>query len=136
MQLLPNAASLISQALRATPEVAALIGDRVYTEIPKDPTWPLIRVTRFGGVPVTTTPLWLDEARIQIDCWGGTKWQAWQAAETARAALTTLPGVHTVAGQRAVVTGITLGSFAEDADPSYTPARPRCRFDVTVHLHP
>lgn len=51
--LLPNAEGLVSRFLQEHPDVVAFLeshpaggrGDRTYTAIPKDPVWPLLRVT-------------------------------------------------------------------------------------------
>lgn len=138
--LLPDAEKTVSAYLRARSEVTALVGDRVYTAIPNSPTFPLVRLTRVGGTPVHSRPLWVDEALIQVDVFGtvpgetgsGGRRQIHQIAETCRAALVEMADT---AHDEAVVDGVSFGPFSWLPDDTYTPARPRFLFDVTVHLH-
>lgn len=58
--LLPNTAALISAFLRDQDEVADLVGDRVYTVLPNNKTFPMVRVTRVGGSAGTRFAHWLD----------------------------------------------------------------------------
>jgi hypothetical protein len=136
--LLPDVEVLLSEFLRNQPEVTALVTDHVYTEIPKAPAgedtrWPLVRLSRYGGTPVTSIPLWLDQALVQVDVFGGSKRLANRIAETCRAVLDLrLIGVH-AAG---VVTGVRTSGFGYHPDATYTPAKPRYLFTATVTLHP
>lgn len=131
--MLVDAERLVSAYLRDRDEIAALVADRVYTAIPANPTWPLVRLTRIGGAPVFNRPLHLDRALIQCDVFGGPKATAHEIAETCRAALTDLPSAYSALG---VVTDVQFGTFAYLPDAAYTPARPRYVFDVAVYLHP
>lgn len=126
---------LLSHWLRLQIELTSLdCGQRIYTEIPTNPTFPLVRVTRFGGSPVLSRPLYLDAALVQFDVWGGSKHTAWKIAETSRALLAArLAGDSHGEG---VVTGITFGELRWLPDRDYTPARPRYLFDATVFAHP
>lgn len=136
--LLPDVEQLLSEFLRAQPEVAALVADRVWTEIPKAPTgdddrWPLVRVSRYGGTPVTSVPLWLDQALVQIDSFGGNKRLTHQIAETCRAVLDRrLIGSH----DEGVVTGVRTFGFGYHPDAIFSPAKPRYLFTATVTFHP
>ena len=58
----PDAEAAVSKAIRDA-------GFRAYSSIPKKPTWPLFVVQRLGGQPPVRQ--YLDEARIQVDAWGG-----------------------------------------------------------------
>lgn len=103
----------------------------VGTELPKNPSWPFIVVTRLGG-PVRY-PGWVANPRLLIDCWADTKSKARSAADTAVAALFDLPGVRS---------GAVITDAAVDAAPQWlpdstvTPARPRYQFSALLTSHP
>lgn len=65
----PDAEAVVGSALRAVSIDG--IDERVYTSIPKRPTYPLAIVTRVGGPGGERH--YLDGARIQIDVWGSAK---------------------------------------------------------------
>lgn len=131
--LLPDVEALVSQFLRAQDEITDIVGDRVYTAIPKSPQFPLLRLQRVGGFPVTQQPLHLDAPTLQFDAYGGSKADAQELAATARSVLALrLEGVHDLG----VVTGVRFGSMSWLPDPDYTPAKPRYVLDATVLLHP
>ncbi|MCA1569310.1 MAG: DUF3168 domain-containing protein [Chloroflexi bacterium] len=133
LRLLPNVEALVSAFLRAHPDVVVVVGDRVYTVVPSNPTWPLVRVHQWDDQPAGQTPLHHVAAYLQLDAFGGSKAQAWRAAETCRMAMSRqLTGVYV----EAVVTGCDVRGLADDPDDSYTPAKPRFRFDAVVYCHP
>lgn len=108
------------------------VSDRIYSSIPANPAFPLIRLFRIGGVP-TSRLLWLDEALLQVDVYGGAKATARLVAETMRAHMAAgLVGQH----QDGVVTAVEVGGLVWLPDESYDPAKPRYTFDVTVTYHP
>lgn len=76
----PDAEAAVSKAIRA-----GLPGTRVYSSIPKRPTYPLVLVRRYGGVPVMRRRL--DMAEIQLDVYGSTKSEARLLASQVRAAI-------------------------------------------------
>lgn len=128
--MLPDVERTAVTWLRTRTDVTALLGQRIATEVPANPTFPLVRLTRVGGVaPVLDH---LDAGRLQVDVWGDTKQQARDAAATVLSALITdLPGT-TVDG--VVVTGVVqdLG-FTWQPDPDTD--RPRYLFGVAVFAH-
>lgn len=130
LRLLPDAEQLVTDWLRAHTDIDAIVGDRIFTALPKNPTYPCVVIRRLGGVPVIATHL--DRARIQIDAWGRTKYEARTAAAAVQAALHEMPaGSHSVG----VVTGVEdeLGlTWSEDP----TSERPRYTFGVLIFLHP
>lgn len=126
MVLLPDVEAIVSRFLRDSVDMAALVEDRVYTRIPRNAGFPLIRLWRVGGAPVYSTPLFLDSALLQIDAFGGSVAQARTLAATAMAVLSDLPG-------RDGVTGVVFGSLASDEDAAFDPPKPRYRFDATVY---
>lgn len=129
LRLLPDAELLVVNRLRATAEVTALVGTRVYTQIPATPTYPLIRVTRIGGVPAIRQHL--DVARIQIDAWGATQYQARTVAATAQAAIHAATGTH--------ATGV-VSNVEDDLGLTWSPDpdtdQPRYVFAVAISIHP
>jgi hypothetical protein len=116
-------------------DVAAIIDERAYTELPETPRWPLIRLTRAGGA--RTYPAWIDHPRLQVEAFADTKAEAHDLAATASAALLQqFPGVH----DNAVVTSVDEdGGLIWLPDPSGgpgVPGRPRYLFTVSVTVHP
>ena len=133
LRILPNAEGVLIAFLKSDPDVAPLLGDRVYSALPATKTWPAARVTRYAGAPVFQQPVELDRAEIQVDVWATSKQSAWQIAATMRAAVAArLPGVWPLG----VVTGVDLGQFTYDADETYDPALPRYITDLTVYARP
>lgn len=90
-QLLVDIEAAFIDFLLAQPSVSALVGTRIYTRKPADPTWPLITVRRVaGGVTPADGPL--DNPTLQVDCWadGDNEDQASLIARTTIAALADL----------------------------------------------
>lgn len=132
LRLLPDAELVVTTFLRAQTDVAALVGTRVTTALPPQPTWPAVTVNRIGGVP--TLPGYLDLATLRLECWGTTKQQAETVARTVEAAMLTLPGVHataTVTDARQEGEGLRW-----DPDTTFEPDRPRYVMTYDVYLHP
>lgn len=131
--LLPHIERLYSSFLRAQPEVAALVKDRVFTVLPKDKEFPLVRITRIGGAPVVRRPLHLDRALVQVDAFGGSKQLTWEIAETCRA----VTALRLVGGHAdGVVTDVDWGGLSDVPDPEFDPPKPRLLFTVTITAHP
>lgn len=132
--ILPNMEAVLSQFYRDQPEVSDLVGDRVYTAIPKGAgAAPLVRVTLIGDEKVTSRPLWIFRAQIQTEAYGGTKAQAHELART-------LEGVLHARGigvqDTAVIAGVDGGPLIDLPDEEYEPARPRFLFTSTITAHP
>lgn len=137
--LLPDVEQIVSAFLRAQPEVVALVADRVFTDLPADKTYPLVRVVRVAGAPSPRWPAWRDEADLQFDCWGGTKRQALVLARTVEAALVQRAPNHVHAGGGVVVDARTSSlAWAPDPDAAATSgsARPRYVLTVSIATHP
>lgn len=131
--LLPDIEMLVSRFLREQEEITDLVDDRVYTVVPKDPTWPLLRLQRVAGAPVLSRPLHVDAPTIQLDAYADTKAEAHTLMATARAVIAErLEGVHDLG----VVCGVTFGSMSWLPDPSYSPARARFVGDFVAVVHP
>lgn len=132
--ILPNMEAVLSQFYRDQPEVSDLVGDRVYTAIPKGAGGaPLVRVTLIGDEKVTSRPLWIFRAQIQTEAYGGTKAQAHELARTLEGCLHARAiGVQ----DTAVIVGVDGGPMIDLPDEEYEPARPRFLFTSTITAHP
>lgn len=129
VRILPDAELLAVTALRADADLAAIVDTRVYTSIPAEPTFPLVRVVRVGGIPEIRQHL--DVARLQVDAWGATKFEARTAAATAQAVLHRLVGSHDEGVVTAVVDDLGL-SWQPDAETG----QPRYTLGVALYIHP
>jgi hypothetical protein len=124
--VVPDVELLAVTFFRSQPEVAALLGDRVYSALPAHPEWPAARVVRWGGWPLVSTPLVLDEGWCQVDIWGGPKSVAYRVATVMRAVTERLKT------EVAHVSSRRLGSLLDSPDTSYEPAKPHYRFDLSI----
>jgi hypothetical protein len=130
LALIPDAERIVSTFLRAQPRVQAIVGDRVYGVFPAQAgEGPLVLVQRVGGEPPLSQPLVVDEAQLQVDCYGGPKATAYALAATARAVLCELEGTVQPDG---VVAAVRFGSLRWLPDETYPSPRPRYLFDVAV----
>lgn len=139
LRLLPDAELIAVGILRASSDLDSLINNRVYTAIPAQATYPLIRVIRIGGLP--TIRQHLDVARLQIEAWAGilddptiattAKGAARQVAASAQAALHAAIGSHDAGVVTAVEDDLGL-SWQPDPDTN----RARYLFGVALHTHP
>lgn len=131
--VLPDAEQLIIGWALTVDALTDLVGTRIYTETPADPTFPMVRIVRFGGGPVSTNPAWLDRATMQVDVFGGRKVTARQIAATFAAhADANLVGPHDLG----VVTAVAVGGLRWEPDQSYDKAKPRYVVELDVWLHP
>lgn len=129
----PNMEGLLSAFLREQVEVVDDVADRVYTSIPKDPTYPLVRVTQLLDTP-NGAPLYAVAYQMQVEAFGGSKADAWRIASNCRAAIDArLSGDYPGWG---VVNGSTPGSLLDLPDEDFTPAKPRWLFTSTVYARP
>jgi hypothetical protein len=133
--LMPNIEAVVSGQLRATPEVAAICGNRVYTVLPNNIDFPLLLITRMGGVHevVIPPPLWVEEAILQFDSYADTKSLARLLMDTVRSALVAMIGKVTA---DAVILNVLPGSVFWLPDDSYAPVKPRYIVDCTVTYRP
>jgi Protein of unknown function (DUF3168) len=128
-----DAERLLSRWLRERPDVQALVDDRVYTVIPNRVVFPFLKITQIAGSPVWSKPLWLDEAYLQLDAYGGPKVLARQLVDTTRQAIADeLTGVH-VEGS---VTGVNFGPLSYVPDDAYEPPQPRFIAMASIYTHP
>jgi hypothetical protein len=131
VKLLPDVERVLVDFLRAQPELQAELGDRIYTVLPTKPTFPAVRVGRWGGWAAISRPLVLDEGWCQVDTWGGTKAEASHLARLMRALID-----QRLRASGAPVSAVRFGMFHDAPDQSYEPARPHWRFDVSLMLRP
>jgi len=131
LPLLPDVERVLSTWLRAQPEVAALVGDRVYTAFPnRAGDAPLVLVRRWGGEPPFPAPLVLDLATVQLDAYGGSKAQAWEVAATCRA-VCAARGRGDTRGPTVLVRAARY-----QPDESFNPPRPRYVCDLDAYVRP
>jgi Protein of unknown function (DUF3168) len=132
---MPDVTKLLVNFLRAQPEVVALLTDskNVRGELPPEPTFPAVRVTRIGSQAVVSLPHELDVVNVQVDVWGGNDRQAERLAAVIQATLTQrlAPGYVDAEGE---VHHVVAGNFFSDVDDSMTPQRRRyvATFDLYV----
>lgn len=132
VHVLPDIEKIVIQWALNTAELDALFANRIYGAVPANPTFPLARITRIGGLP-TSRLLWLDNALLQVDVWGGPKSTTRLCAETLRAhAAAELAGQH----DDGMLTAVAVGGMTWLPDTSYDPAKPRYTFDLSVTFHP
>jgi hypothetical protein len=129
--VIPDAEPLVVAFFRAQPELGEL-GERIYTALPAKPEWPAARIVRWGGWPVITEPLVLDEAWCAVDVWGTTKNQVSALARLMRA----LAAARLVPANREVASKVRFGALLDSPDRAYEPAKPHFRFDMSVLLRP
>jgi hypothetical protein len=132
----PDVEGALRTHLRAnTALVTALGGARVFWEIPSDPPWPLVTISRVGGgqdpgeAPV-------DRALVSFDCWGDlddkgrARWRELTAVVNAlRSALDAIEGRTTLASGVDVF-GVSVAGVVRSADPN----NGRPRYTVTAEV--
>jgi len=129
--------ALVSTFLRGQSAVTALVNDRVYTDLPHQRTYPLVLLSRIAGGFLINRPMWLEQAELQLDAFGGTHKQAWTLQATVMGLLhAQLVGEHA----DGVVTKVTTESVHYNPQDDFTDdrghARPRFTVTFTVTAHP
>jgi len=79
----------LSRVLRADPAVVAIIGDRCWLTMPRNPTFPAVLIYRIAGAP---TPTWQqtilgDDGDFDLHCYGGSRVDSLGLAQAAMSAL-------------------------------------------------
>lgn len=129
MNVLPDAELVALTALRGNTDWQHLdVG--AFTEIPADPTYPLITLVRIGGRPPIRG--WLDRARIQVDAYALDKATARLVAATCQQALHAAE--HTVTEHGLLGAVETLSGPRWLPDP--TTRHPRYLLDLQIDTHP
>jgi hypothetical protein len=130
--------AMLTRFLRSQNDVAAIVEDRVYTELPHTRTYPLVRLQRTGGASlISRPPNWLTSAEITLDFYGASHKGAQVLMSTCIDAITNrLPGTQA----EGVVT------IVRDQEITYSPdeesieetghGRPRFQARLNVVSHP
>lgn len=122
---------LASAWLRTLDAITDLVGDRVFTVIPSDPVFPLVRITLVDERQVYQ-PRHLTSTLLQIDVYGGPKAEARAAADAVADSLADdFPGSHDLG----VVTAAQC-SLRYLPDTTYQPAKPRYVVSADIFSHP
>jgi Protein of unknown function (DUF3168) len=133
---LPDVTKIVSTYLRSRAEVAALVGNRVYSVFPAqlDPALTFALVQRVGGFPPLSRPLVIDLAGMQLDAYGGTQAAAHELVATCRAALAELEGEQPDGTGN--VCGVVFGALRWLPDETFKPPKPRYVSDFEVTVKP
>lgn len=128
---------LLSAFLRSRDEITDLVEQRVYTDLPRQAVFPLLRLTLIGGAPVFSRPLYLDESYVQLDCYGGPKVMARQIADVARELMVgPFIGAHSFDSVSGVISDVRFGAMHYAPDDVFDPPKPRYIVDTHVYSHP
>ncbi len=127
--------ALVVNFLRAQPTITAVVNDRVYTDRPHQPTYPMVLVNRTGGGCIYKNHL--DSAEMSIQALGGTHKVAYSlAAECIATMAASLVGKH----PEGVATKVRAAAVAYEPEPDSTDpqghSRPRFSVSVVVTAHP
>lgn len=139
----------LSEWLRDQDELAELVGDRVYTELPGAKTFPLVIVNQINDPSITEDIHWAVDALFQVDVWADRKTEAGAVAETTRALLSQrfARSVHHMAAGSFAVSRVRVGgvrrlgddvvSVARDASgKEVATVRQRSSFDFAAVMRP
>lgn len=129
--------ALLSAFLRDQPDLQALVGDRVYTDLPHQRVYPLVVFTRTAGGYLTGPPYWLESAAIVLSAYGGTHKQAHTIATTCLSLMTQgLRGSY----PQGAITGLKDIDLAYDPDVDTSDdtghSRPRYLLSLKLTAHP
>lgn len=121
----PDSEAMCARAMRD----AGICSGRVYSSIPKSPTFPLAIVKRLGGIPAVERAL--DSSRIQVDVFGNNKSEARRWCDLARIAL------HEMEGQLFLIDGGYVSGVEDELGMIFVPdpdtARDRYIIGVRVY---
>lgn len=123
--ILPDAELAVITYLRTK-----LPSARIYTEIPASATFPLVKITRFGGIPLAMVTL--DPSSIQTEVYGTTKAEARLLAAQAQSAYSEADGWETTGVY--ITAARPLSGLLWLPDPDFSPPKPRYLFDTSVYL--
>lgn len=139
--LLPDVTKLVTDFLRAVPELTALVAQRVYSILPAERTYPLVVATQVADVPGQggwhDGLWWSTAADLRISSYDTTANGARHVLEVVRSALAQRAvGAHALG----VVTGVSFVNFAylPDDGVQTSTGRPIPRWTTlaTVGVHP
>ena len=119
---------ILSAFLRDDADVEEVFSDRVYTVMPKEKSYPMLILSRWGGYAAVPEVNVLDIAEMQFDVYGDRKKQAQDAAQLVRAVLDQrLPAGNSGDGW---VTHAATSQLRYLPDEASDPERPRYSFMV------
>jgi hypothetical protein len=83
--------ALCSRTLRDDPAVTAIVGDRCWLTMPREPAFPAVLVRRIAGAPTPSWqgPILYDDGDFDFHCYGGSRVEALALAQAVLAALAT-----------------------------------------------
>lgn len=124
----PDLEAVAAEALRTA--AITNLGTRVYSSIPRTPTFPLVTVQRIGGIAAVRE--YMDTANIQIDVWSENKSQGRDIAARARVVLLSLAGTTVTSPVSAWISAVedTLGLSWQ---PDQLTGRDRYIFGVLIY---
>jgi hypothetical protein len=112
LSVLPDAELALIQYLGSIPEVVALVPvGRITTQLAPSPIYPVVLISRAGGVPVVWQAL--DEPAFQVDVVGGDKATCSLLMRTVAAAI--------LAIRNDIVAEAVLSSAVEEVGPAWLP---------------
>lgn len=133
----PDVEAIITTLLRDDPGIIALVGDRVYSELPHTREYPLVLVTRVGGGYLINRPLWLDAAQVEIHAYGGSHRDAQVLLGTCLGVLAErLVRRHLAGAVTKFSVSATAYSPDSDSIDSQGHGRPRFIAETVVCVHP
>lgn len=121
--MLPDAEVLAVQWARNNPAIASVVGNRVATRLPKDPSFPFLTVFRVtGGPDVSDAPL--DLPILQWDCYGASRGDASpdyaSASQLARTLVSEALEARSTVGTWGVILGMRVISGPRRLDEPVT----------------
>ena len=130
VETMPDVEGGVRAFLRADPDVAALVGNRVFFGVPTSTVFPLVTVSRVGGGDDPSEAA-VDLAVLTVQCWGEMrdKAGAYLLANTVRSALRNVRG-RTQFADDCWCHGATVDGLFYSPDP--TQDRPRYVLTIRV----
>ncbi len=128
--LLPDTVAIVADYLRQNTDVRAFVSSRVFTRIPPNPTYPLVRVTLIVESELVARRF--AATRVQVEAFALTEETARDLAATCRAVLHDLPAW---AHPRGWVSHVEEASGVASV-PDTTVGRERFLFDARVYATP
>lgn len=131
LRVVPSVESMVVAVLRADTDLDDIVGTRIGTELYAGVA-AAVQVHLVSGEERVRHHL--DAARVQIDGWGGSKLDAWNAVSRARAVLLGFQGVVTGLGVMSGARTLTTPQWLPD--DTFEPPRARYTCDLEVYVHP
>lgn len=128
-KVLPDSIVAVRAFLLQVPEVTALVGNRIVTRLPVNPTWPAIRLTLISAFMSGFRRV--DTATFQVDCFSPDEATAHRIARIVRAALADCQ--HFVTPTAVLLGGADL-AVRPLPDESFTPPIQRYAVSASVFV--